>query len=41
MIHDIMPGTEEQLNKEVTTAYVGIDPTAATSPWPSWVVPPA
>jgi tyrosyl-tRNA synthetase len=28
MIHDIMPGTEEQLNKEVTTAYVGIDPTA-------------
>ena len=28
MIHDIMPGTEEQLAKEVTTAYVGIDPTA-------------
>ena len=28
MIHDIMPGTEEQLGKEVTTAYVGIDPTA-------------
>ena len=28
MIHDIMPGTEEQLNKEVTTAYGGIDPTA-------------
>lgn len=28
MIHDIMPGTEEQLNKEITTAYVGIDPTA-------------
>jgi len=28
MIHDIMPGTEEQLNKEMTTAYVGIDPTA-------------
>ncbi|MBR0170222.1 MAG: tyrosine--tRNA ligase [Bacteroidales bacterium] len=28
MIHDIMPGTEEQLSKEVTTAYVGIDPTA-------------
>jgi tyrosyl-tRNA synthetase len=28
MIHDIMPGTEEQLNKELTTAYVGIDPTA-------------
>ena len=28
MIHDIMPGTEELLNKEMTTAYVGIDPTA-------------
>ena len=28
MLHDIMPGTEEQLNKEMTTAYVGIDPTA-------------
>ncbi len=28
MIHDIMPGTEELLNKELTTAYVGIDPTA-------------
>ncbi len=28
MIHTMMPGTEEQLNKEVTTAYVGIDPTA-------------
>ncbi len=28
MIHSIMPGTEEQLNKEMTTAYVGIDPTA-------------
>ena len=28
MIHTIMPGTEEQLNKEMTTAYVGIDPTA-------------
>ena len=27
MIHDIMPGTEEQLKKEMTTAYVGIDPT--------------
>lgn len=27
MIHDIMPGTEEQLRKELTTAYVGIDPT--------------
>ncbi|PLX86349.1 MAG: tyrosine--tRNA ligase [Desulfuromonas sp.] len=30
MIHDIMPGTEEQLKKEMTTAYVGIDPTAAS-----------
>ncbi|MCK5822371.1 MAG: tyrosine--tRNA ligase [Bacteroidales bacterium] len=28
MIHDIMPGTKEQLKKEMTTAYVGIDPTA-------------
>ncbi|HIS33886.1 MAG TPA: tyrosine--tRNA ligase [Candidatus Avirikenella pullistercoris] len=28
MIHDIMPGTEEQLNKEMTTAYIGFDPTA-------------
>ena len=28
MIHDIMPGTEDQLAKEMTTAYVGIDPTA-------------
>jgi tyrosyl-tRNA synthetase len=28
MIHDIMPGLEEQLTKELTTSYVGIDPTA-------------
>lgn len=28
MIHDMMPGTKEQLAKEMTTAYVGIDPTA-------------
>lgn len=28
MIHDMMPGTEEQLLKELTAAYVGIDPTA-------------
>ncbi len=28
MIHDIMPGTEELLDKEQVTAYVGIDPTA-------------
>ena len=28
MIHTMMPGTEEQLMKEPTSAYVGIDPTA-------------
>lgn len=28
MIHQMMPGTEEQLAKEMTTAYLGIDPTA-------------
>ncbi|MFW9598361.1 MAG: tyrosine--tRNA ligase [Paludibacter sp.] len=28
MIHTMMPGTEEQLAKEMTAAYVGIDPTA-------------
>jgi len=28
MLHDAMPGTEEQLQKEMTLAYVGIDPTA-------------
>lgn len=28
MIQDIMPGTEEQLKKELTTAYIGFDPTA-------------
>ncbi len=28
MISNIMPGTEEQLNKEMTSGYVGIDPTA-------------
>ncbi|MBR1543384.1 MAG: tyrosine--tRNA ligase [Muribaculaceae bacterium] len=28
MINNIMPGTEEQLKKEMTSAYVGIDPTA-------------
>ncbi len=28
MIHSMMPGTEEQLKKEMTTAYLGIDPTA-------------
>jgi len=28
MIHDIMPGTEELLNREVTTGYIGFDPTS-------------
>ena len=28
MIHDFIPGLEDQLSKELTTAYVGIDPTA-------------
>ena len=28
MIHTMMPGTKEQLEKEMTSAYVGIDPTA-------------
>lgn len=28
MIHDIMPGTEEQFEKEMTAAYIGFDPTA-------------
>ncbi len=28
MIHELMPGTEEQLLKEQTSGYVGIDPTA-------------
>jgi len=28
MVHDIMPGTEEQLLKEMTTAYIGFDPTS-------------
>lgn len=28
MIHDVMPGTEEQLAKEMTSAYIGFDPTA-------------
>lgn len=30
MIHDVMPGTEEQLEKEMTAAYIGFDPTAAS-----------
>ena len=28
LLHDAMPGTEEQLNKELTSAYIGFDPTA-------------
>jgi tyrosyl-tRNA synthetase len=28
MIQDIMPGTEDQLNREMTSGYVGFDPTA-------------
>jgi len=28
MIHDMMPGTEEQLKKEMTAAYIGFDPTS-------------
>jgi len=28
LLHDITPGTEEQLEKELTTAYIGFDPTA-------------
>lgn len=28
MVQDIMPGTEEQLEKEMTTGYVGFDPTS-------------
>lgn len=30
MLHDMMPGTEEQLNREITTAYIGFDPTASS-----------
>ena len=28
MLHDVMPGTEEQLSKEMTAAYIGFDPTS-------------
>jgi tyrosyl-tRNA synthetase len=28
LLHDVMPGTEEQLAKEITKGYVGFDPTA-------------
>jgi tyrosyl-tRNA synthetase len=30
MIHDVMPGTEERLNKEMASGYIGFDPTAAS-----------
>ncbi|MBZ4192104.1 tyrosine--tRNA ligase [Niabella beijingensis] len=30
MIQDIIPGTEEQLNREMTTGYIGFDPTATS-----------
>lgn len=28
MLHDIMPGTEDELNKQMTSGYIGFDPTA-------------
>ena len=28
MIHDIIPGTEDQFEKEITSAYIGFDPTS-------------
>lgn len=30
MLHDMTPGTEEQLQKEITAGYIGFDPTAAS-----------
>ncbi len=30
MLQDMMPGTEEQLQKEMTAAYIGFDPTASS-----------
>lgn len=30
MLHDVTPGAEEQLRREVTAAYIGFDPTAAS-----------
>jgi tyrosyl-tRNA synthetase len=30
MLHDMTPGTQEQLNKESTKAYIGFDPTASS-----------
>ena len=28
MIQDIVPGTQEQFQKEITSAYIGFDPTS-------------
>jgi tyrosyl-tRNA synthetase len=30
MLHDMMPGTHEQLQKEMTAGYIGFDPTASS-----------
>ncbi len=30
MLHDAMPGTKEQLSQQMTTGYIGFDPTAAS-----------
>ncbi|AQG80183.1 tyrosine--tRNA ligase [Spirosoma montaniterrae] len=30
MLHDMTPGTEEQLSREMTAGYIGFDPTAAS-----------
>lgn len=30
LVHDITPGTEEQLNSEMTSAYIGFDPSSDT-----------
>ena len=30
MLHDFMPGTEEQLASGMTTGYIGFDPTASS-----------
>lgn len=30
MLNDMMPGTEDQLKKEMTSAYIGFDPTASS-----------
>ena len=53
MVHQMTPGTEELLNRESVTAYVGIDPTADSlhighlcgvmmlRHWHWWAEPPA